>query len=288
MPSIRDLLIGAVLPGAIVALVLGAAWLLLGRKPEKRPLPRWSAPVAFALAYLPADFAVRSWPQVWPADSTKRLVHMTLLLGAVGVATSLLRVGRFRGLIHGLALVAAMWLPLEALGRGGETGTMLIWIGVSAGAALAFAVLLGRESERRGGWATPAHGAMIAMAASPVLLFGRMAVDGQVAGGVVAMLTAAAIVGAVCKRLTLHAGGSLVIAGLLVGMLSSGHHFASVRWEAAALVLASPAVLWIDRLPALARRKVWQRFLIEAALLAIPLGAAAAIAFAHKPDYEYF
>lgn len=288
MPSIRDLLVGAALPGAIVALVLGGAWLLLGRRPEKRPLPRWSAPLAFALAYLPADFALRSWPEVWPPDSAKRIVHMALLLGAVGVATSLLRLGRWRGLGHGLALAGAMWLPLEALGRGGDTGTMLVWIGASAAAALAFAFLLGRESERRGGWVTPAHGAMIALAASPVLLFGRLAVDAQIAGGVVAMLTGAALVGAVCRRLTLHPGGSLVIAGLLAGMLAVGYHFASVRWEAAALVLASPAVLWIDRLPLLARRKVWQRFLIEATLLAIPLGAAAAIAYAHKPDYDYF
>jgi hypothetical protein len=290
VPPLRELLIGAVLPGAIAALVLGAAWLLLGRKPQKRPLPRWSVPLAFALAYLPADYAVRSWPEVWPPDSTKRLVHLALLLGIVGVVTSLWRSmpTKARTTVHTLAMGVAMWMPLEALGRRGDTGTMLVWVGGATAAAMGFAFLVGRESERRGGWAPPALAALIVLAASPVLLFGSIATIGQMVGGVVAMLTAAAMVGALSPRFTLHAGGSLVIAGLLTAMLAIGVHFGTAQWISAALILASPLVLWVDRIPLLARRAVWQRFLIEAALVAIPLGVAAAIAHANKPDYDYF
>lgn len=290
MPPLRELLIGAVLPGAISALVLGAAWLLLGRKPEKRPLPRWSVPLAFALAYLPADYALRSWPEPWPPDSTKRLVHLALLLGIVSIGTSLWRSmpAKARATAHTLAMGVAMWMPLEALGRRGDTGTMLVWIGGATAAAMGFSFLVGRESERRGGWAPPALAALIVLAASPVLLFGSIASIGQIVGGVVAMLTAAAMVGALSPRFTLHAGGSLVIAGLLTAMLAIGVHFGTAQWISAALILASPLVLWVDRLPLLARRAVWQRFLIEAALVAIPLGVAAAIAHANKPDYDYF
>jgi len=290
VPPIRELLIGVVLPGAIVAVVLGAAWLLLGRRPEKRPLPRWSAPLAFALAYLPADYAVRSWPEVWPADSTKRLVHIALLLGLVGVGTSLWgsMPPKLRVVVHTLAMGVAMWLPLEALGRSGDTGTMLVWVGGATAAAMAFAFLIGKESERRGGWAPPALAALIVMAVSPTLLFGSIATIGQIVGGLVATLSAAAMVGALAPRFTLHAGGSLVIAGLITGMLAIGYHFGSAQWVSAALILASPVVLWVDRVPLVARRAWWQRLLIEAALLAIPLGIAVAIAQANKPDYDYF
>ena len=290
MPPIRELLIGVVLPGAIVALVLGAAWLLLGRRPGKRALPRWSVPLAFALAYLPAAYAVNPRFQAWPADSTKRLVHIALLLGLVGVGTSLWvsMPPKARAAAHTLAMGVAMWLPLEALGRRGDTGTMLVWVAGATAVAMAFAFLIDRESERRGGWAPPALTALVVMAVSPVLLFGAVATVGQIVGGLVAMLVAAAMVGAVARRFTLHPGGSLVIAGLVTAMLLIGCHFARAQWISAGLILAAPAALWLDRLALLARRPVWQRFLIEAALVAIPLGAAVAIAQANKPDYDYF
>lgn len=288
MPPLRELLIGVVAPGAIVALLLGGACLALGGRRGRAPA--WLPPLAFALAYLPADFAVRSWPQVWPADSTYRFVHAAALLGVVASAAGALgsKPAIARHALHALAMLGAMWMLLSPLGRGGDTGTMLVWIGATAAGGVAFAFLLGREVERRGGWTAPALGALIPAAMSPVLLFGSLATAGQVAGGLAATLAGAAAGGAVCKRLTIHPGGSLVLGGLVAGSLAVGSHFASVQWSSALLILASPLALWADRLPMLARRPAWQRFVIGAILLAIPLGVAVAIAQANKPDFDYF
>lgn len=246
MPPLADLLIGGVLPGVISLVLLAAPWVIW--KERAGAMVRWIAPIAIALAFLPAAIVSNKHARLWPVNASERalaVVGVGLVFGLV-----VLLLGRPALVKKRWALVAGMLASafagkfgalavLIALHPHSVSTAMMIGVGIAAGVWVsAGSRLLARAERRSTGFVAPAMLAVALFGSSLVLLFSAIGVFAQTAGGLVAAMTSAAIVG-VWKRQQVLGPAAYVVVLSVMAYLFVGAWQLSANPPLGALVVAA-------------------------------------------------
>lgn len=275
------ILIGPV-PGMIVGVTLLGAWMVFFRGERRGRGPLWVAPVVFALAFLPAFLANNSIARVWPRDGSYRFPHVALVAMLAGLGCVLIHKPAFvRHVLSGLALGFCVWvvigsIPAVSLPR----ADLVVWIvavGIGGAAIIALADWAGSLQPA---WVLPTQLVFVALATSLICLYSSIAIFSQHAGGVVAMATAAAVVGAIYKGMSISRGGTLVLYSLLAALCvgATQHTSYPVHLSAYVLVLIAPLGSLVAVIPRVRRGQSWKATALALAGVLIPLIAAVGIA----------
>lgn len=271
MDLLRVGLLGVLLPGLIACVGIVLVGLIPPRRAPvadadaagDRPLPSrgalWLVPPVLALAYLPADAALRPGLVLWARESVERLPTIAVIAAALAALEILLRPPAM--LRHALRLVlfaAVAWAVLEPLHRPGEFGGAVFWLVVALlGAAMAVSAGLAARGIGR----LPPPGSalvlwLVATATATLLVeLAHYAIGGQRAGGVAAAMGGAAVAAVVLRRrrAALPPEAAVVVVALLGALAISGRWFGGTwpggTWQpglpsgALVLVLLAPAAL---------------------------------------------
>ncbi len=287
------ILIGPV-PGVIVGVTLLVAWTLYFRGKRQGRGPLWVAPVVFALAFLPAFSANNSLARVWPRDGSYRFPHVAIAAMLAGLGCALIYKPAFvRHLISASALGFCVWvvigsLPAVSLPR----ADLVVWIvavGIGGAAVVALTDWAGSSQPA---WVPPIQLVLVALATSLICLYSKVAIFSMLAGGVVAMATAAAVVGAIHKGMSISRGGTLVLYTLLAALCVGATQHTSYRLHLSAyvLVLIAPLGSLVAVIPNVRRMDSWKASLLALAGVLIPLVAAVGIALITRhvsEPYDY-
>lgn len=277
----REILLGGVVPGCIAGVILLLAW-WRARRRETGVGPRWLTPVAFLLAYLPADWAINSWPRAWPVDSTLRFPHAAAILALLGIIDAVAPAGRGPTLARRAALYAAAgWVVISGL-HPSTLGArdLALWVGGTAIGLACLAGIVDRASARLPGWSSAGALVAAAAAAGPIMLWSHTATFAQQSAALVAALSAAVVVGLLVRRASISPGGVSFALGLLGLLVVSAWLFGSRRPAALAhaLVLLSPGAMAITLSPIAARWPASARGLMGLLACLAIAGAAAIVA----------
>src|SRR5438046_2869659 len=93
MFTLRDTLLGVLLPAAVAAIVLALAWRpwQRGRNAEGQ----WGGPIAIGVGFAAAFWGILGRPPFPPVDSTDWLFALSLWLAALGLLDARLRLPRW-------------------------------------------------------------------------------------------------------------------------------------------------------------------------------------------------
>ena len=279
----REIILTTIVPGTIVGVALLLAWMLNARRKEPGQGPQWVAPIAFAFAFALASWAAEPLARWWPIDGSKRLPHVAVFAMFAGLGCVWLRKPRFA--IHALAalsLALAIWavigtLPAVSLPR----TNLVIWIAavtIGGSAILGLTHDAARESPA---WLAPMHYALMALATGAICMFSQIAIFAMMAGSLVAISTAAAIVGLIRKNAVLGPGGTLVLYTLLASLCVGASQFAPYPLHVTAyvLLLCAPLGSLAARLPRNPNASQWKPVVSGILGLIVLLISAVAIGF---------
>lgn len=282
MPPLADLVLGGVLPGVIALVLLAAPWVIW--KERAAAIVRWIAPLAVALAFVPAVVVTNKHSQVWPINASERglavgavslvLAVVVLMLGGPSLATK--RWAKVGGtLAAAIAGTFGALAVLIALHPHAVSTAMLIGVGVAAGMwASAGASVLAHAERISSGFKVPGMLAIALFGLSLVMLFSAIGVYAQTTGGLVAAMTSAALVGMWKRQLTLGGGAYLVPLGIMAYLLV-GTWQLSANPPLGALVIAAMLPFVVAGSAMLTRRKGIARAILAWTVVTLfTLGAA--------------
>lgn len=320
----RMFLFAGPLAGVAAGVIL-VVWLVLGprrtqadpstpndsdapRHPRRGPL--WAGAIALPAAVAVGDYAARSWvdmhPWWWPANATDRVVHGSVIALLTGLAVAMWparwRVGRVplgwvRWVLAAVGFMGTAYVFTDFRLANGYDEPGVYWAAL-AGFGVVLAVVAGllHLGLKRGpGWIAPAQLAIGLGAAQLVFLLSGSETIGRQAISLSAGMAAATGVGLLClvasRRFTI-AGGTAVAALALYGSMTvqawALGGLAERPWYIVALLAIAPLGLLPAHVGPIARKAWWMRLGVGLVGIAIPMGAAVWIAWANKPDYDYF
>lgn len=227
MPPLADLVIGGVLPGVIALVLLAAPWVIW--RERAGALVRWIAPVAVALAFVPAVIVTNKHAKVWPVNASERalaVAGVALVFALLVVFLSRASLAKKKWAFFGAMLAGALagkfgaFAVLIALHPHAVSTVMLMGVGVAAGVWVsAGSRLLARAERMSSGFKVPGMLALAFFGSSLVMLFSAIGVYAQTTGGLVAAMTSAALVGLWKRQLILGPGAYIVALGVMAYLL---------------------------------------------------------------------
>lgn len=279
----------AILPaiiGTLLVTSITAALLALSARPwqgaGKQPNPAWGPALGLGVGYAIAHGYLMGWP-AFPPVSGKQWVFVLALISAL-LATIRHFTRGPRGRCYFMCGLLSLAVPLTTLQAklkfGWELGEAVPAIGLIA--ALVFLWLLSNEERANEGEgaAVPLALAVSTFGASAALGLSSSATLAELAG----MLTAGiSIYVLACWRwqfLSITGGGVSVVGVVLAGLLINGYFFAELPLAGALLLGAAPEAVRLTRHGPLKQLTGWKQTLTKAALVAVPVGAAVALALA--------
>lgn len=291
--AIQVLLLG-VLPGAVGAMAMTAAWWRVRPGDDARHGPRWLLPLLLMLAVIWAECIVQQrLPRLWPGvgQATDRVPHAAVLLGIAGVALCIVRAPLHVRLVTMLIVTpCAFWLIFGALHQVGSwTFTQLATrLGVMSIITLGYAALFDRNHARAQSLEIGAALFLTAHGAAVVILQAAVAHHAQLAGGVTAILGSCLVV-AVLRRSFTPQGGIITAIALLTLLVSIGHFFSHSGIGLVQLIVlgVTPATACLAWLPPVARLNRWKRAAIVAAAGTLTSGTSIGLALAAAAANEY-
>lgn len=180
--------------------------------------------------------------------------------------------------VVGRVLLASLTLGLvlaPVVGNGASSGWLF------APAAIVLAAWANVELPAARGDGSDAYRSLLVTAggAGLVLLLSGSAVLGQLGVALTAALVAAGVASGMRTPLGFAPAGAAV----LVGLVLTGFVYGSLPAPSAFLLAAAPATAWLSRIGPARRFGPWA----TAALVAVPVGAAVALAVSASPAFDY-
>lgn len=236
----RLMLFAGFIPGGIAFAALLIAWYIHAFRESRTDLvdadeprmpspgPRWLLPILLALGVAGADYAINSTLHLWPDDNTYRYTHAITLIALMAVAEGLVVLPLFAAFVMRLlAYAGAFWMLSEGFTDtvlGGSTNLVAYTLFAALATALV-ATSADRNAQRNHherplGWLDAISWILIIAAMMPVLFANNYAAGAMVPGGMVAVLSSAAIVGLIFRSFSLTRGGITVLAGFTMMMLT--------------------------------------------------------------------
>lgn len=273
---VEQLLLGVALPAFVTVAVLVAGWQC--RRWRRSGTGSWVGALGLGAGYVTGHLALFGWPGLTPKESWQWLPHIAAAVTAAGMLVMSSRFPRRVGwaiVVFVVAVAAWLLVPQWQESRVAWTvalgsAAIVVWIAMFALATRTSVIL-------------PSLVVLIAASAAALVLeraatarFAQLAGVLAASGGgclVVAPLRAAPKMGPGL------AGGGAV---LLVGLMFTGHfnHFSDIPAVCFFLVTTAPMAAWIGQLGPIRRRKSWQRVVLEAVAVLVPVGIALVLAFA--------
>jgi len=285
----RQLMIwGVGAPGVLALVVLVLGWWIHARREAlrggaegdaaPRPGPRWLLPVLLGVGTFGAVSAQYASIPLWPDDNSYRVAHAMALVALLAIVEGFVRLAPLLGFaLRVLSYSGAFWMLSWGYRDNGMIFSSL-WV---YGAWWAFAALGGallatahdEVSERTPAWVDALVWVLVLGGASPVLYFNGSASGPIALTGVLSVLGAMVIAGAIAPQARLARGGVTVLVGasVVVGIGATVH--SEIRSTPAALMLALAAGVGVlaprceRRIPVLVNRAVIAALLLGAAAL---------------------
>ena len=284
---LRLLIVAILIPGVAAGAVALAARLL----PPSSRLRRSIDLPALAIAYVAAHLATAGAPSFPPVDTTQGLLYLALIAAAVGLAAS----GRERWasrVARVVAVLAMLGLSLHPLIRY-QWSARVTAIALIALAAASFLSWLAYDAIAARLSAAAMRAAWVAVfgGASLLLLLGRTALLGQLAGTIAVAVAAVAVLAPRGSGATNGAAALPFLVPMLHALLLNGFFYADVTAPASIALAASPlaAALALTLAPNRTRMRIVVAALGVVVLL-VPFCARAASAYAaddgYYDDYE--
>jgi hypothetical protein len=291
----REIILTTFVPGLIVGVPMLVAWLLHARREEPGRGPVWIAPIVFGIAFAVASWAVDPLARWWPHAGSQRLPHVAAVAVLAGLGSTWLHrsaIARHAFAVTSLAI--AIWavigsLPPQTLAR----TDLAIWIiSIALGGSVVLLVTdatAGRGSTRTDparipAWLPAMQFALVALAASLVCLFSKIGIFAMLAGTLVAISTAASIVGMICRKTVYWPGGTLFLYTIIAALCVGASQYAQypLHLSAYVLVLIAPLGVLAARLtkdPGTAR---WKPVVLSFVGVLLPSATAIIIALATR------
>lgn len=250
----------------------------------------WGRQLAFAAAigggYAAGHAKSVGWPSLPPGDATHWLLFSALAAIVLGFCYGVSRDGwiaRSTRVTSFLVLIlGTLLLVLTPKFKYGWTaGQGALWV---AALTLAASVM---------GWAVDAAvhnrsnkftllwllaiggGTSVALAISGSMLLGQLA---AVLAAAVFGLIVASVAGAITERAIVPG-----IAAVFSGLIACGYFYAELPWTSALLLVVAPVLSLVVRGETTTRREI-----LRAIVVAVPVGAAVALAFRASPPVDYY
>lgn len=287
---IEAMLIGGVLPGALVTALFLTLWWKRRGPGAAGSLPLWGAPLAVPLAMLPAEFLVRrGLPPAWPAAGIDRLIHAGAVVLLLGLFESRLGKRPLAGAaVRMVSAALALWLVLGVRMPDFWTPAQAAaWIGGYALLTAGIATVVDRVARADNGPGATGVLFVTANGLPPVLLQAGLAYLAQLSGGVVAAAGAALFVAALVPAFTLAGGGVTALVTLFSTLLLAGHYYApdNIPLAQTLCLAVSPLAVLVMRIPRVARSAPGRRCVLAMVVCAIPVAIAAGLALTGgKPE----
>lgn len=285
---LKFILIGGVLPGAVMSLVLLALWWTRRKGEHAGAGPRWAMPVGVCLSVWPAELLIRGGlPSAWPVASTDRIVHMCGVVMLFALTEGMAAKTKWTAALRFGAAGAVLWMLLHVLQPGTLTMGAAVGIVVSiAGVCAVVGTLLDGAAEKPGSGLAVTVGLFAAVNAVPVVLVNNgIASLAQLAGGIAAAVGAGLFVSVLAPAFTMGRGGVSAVVTLSGVFLTAGWFFAPdglPRSQAvfAAAAFAGPLVVFV---PGISGRGRWVKAGVSGLVSAILAGIAAGLSVMNAP-----
>jgi hypothetical protein len=279
MLSLNDILFGIVLPGVVALAVLAVGWWRPRR--EARPRGAWAAPIAFAAAFCIAFVRVNAGMPTWPpGEAIHRLFFAAPVLA---IALLLIDLRKIPSLVRGAIAVAlaavAFRYVLNFKWKMLPTMETWLWIGLGVAVTAVWAASFAAHARRTSRATSPIALLLLTGATSLVFMMSDTQSYGLMEMGLVAAAVAALVVAFFAPRFSL-ADGRFFVASLLtlllVALSVNAHATAGAGIEPinAAVLVASPIVLWLTSLIRFGKLRLWTRELVVILMMCVPLSIA--------------
>ncbi|MBI3467177.1 MAG: hypothetical protein HY000_29545 [Planctomycetes bacterium] len=293
MLTARDIVFGVGLPAIIAGVVLVIAWRPWRSQPTQTG-GEWGGPLALGVGFAVAYLTLLGRPPFPPIDSTDWLFFLALLLTVCGVVDSLWSISGWRRWVLGLANpTLSVSLLLWPLAR--NTWSQIegvAWIAALAATVWLWWIALDTHAGRDAAVSPLLQLVAVSGVASLVLMLSASLKLAQLGGALTGAVGASFVLALVGKSRVSARGTIQVFVVLFLGLVISGHFFASLTALNAVLLGAAPLLTWIDQIPTVQKLRAWQRGAVGTTAVILPCVAALAFATVNfvrsMPDYgEY-
>ncbi|MBO6512500.1 MAG: hypothetical protein JJ974_00865 [Phycisphaerales bacterium] len=242
--------------------------------------PVWLLPILIAVGFIGAVSAQVASFQWWPNANSYRLPHAMVLLALLGVIEGFFRFPALVQFVLRVVVYAGVFWILASGYRGSEVvfaddWAYFGWWGVAAFIPALLAALHNQTSKTVPGWIDAGCWMLVLGGMMPSLFFNGYATGATVLPGVLAVLGPAAVVGLICKPLTLQRGAISVLMGVVLMMMIGASVHSELRGLPAAVLLVGAAMTGILRMEG---GSAFKYLLIRAGIAAVLLGGAAMLA----------
>lgn len=242
--------------------------------------PVWLLPILIAVGLIGAVSAQFPSFQWWPADNSYRLPHAMVLLALLGLVEGIFR---FPTLLifklRVLAYAGVFWLLASGYRESeivfADDWAFFGWMGVATFIPAILATYHNQTSRTIPGWIDAGCWMFVLGGMMPSLFFNGYATGATVLPGVLAVLGPAAVVGLICKPVTLQRGSISVLMGLVLMMMIGASVHSELRSIPAAMLLVGAATTGILRMEGASK---FRYVLVRAGIAAFLLGGAALLA----------
>lgn len=247
--------------------------------------PVWLMPVLIAVGFIGAISAQFPSFSLWPDSNTYRLPHAMVLVGLIGFIEGVFKPSTVPMFILRVLAFAGVYCILAAGYRQNNVifandWAYFGWMGIAAFAPAMLALLHEQSSKEVPGWIDSGCWILVLGGMMPTLFFNGNATGSTVLPGVLAVLGPAAVVGLICKPLTLSRGAITTLIGVLLIVLIGSTVHSESRSLPAVLMLVGAVSTGLIRFDG---KSAFRYILVRAGIAAIFLGGAAALAY-HEHD----
>tara|TARA_R110000868_G_scaffold226872_1_gene479742 strand:- start:266738 stop:267709 length:972 start_codon:yes stop_codon:yes gene_type:complete len=247
--------------------------------------PVWLMPILIAVGFIGAVSAQFPSFDLWPKDNSYRLPHAMVLVGLLGLVGAVFRLSLVPMFVLRVLVFAGVFCMLASGYRGNDIvfaddWAYFGWMAVAGLIPALLATLHEQSSETTPGWIDSGCWMLVLGGMMPTLFFNGSATGSTVLPGVLAVLGPAAVVGLICKPLTLQRGAITTLVGVvLIVMIGSAVHSELRSLPAAILMLGAVGTGLIRYDGKSAMRYIF----VRAGIAAVLLGGAAALSY-HQHD----
>jgi hypothetical protein len=287
---------GGAFPAGLAIVLLLIFWSIHTRKAmwvegesvDEKPTkvgPVWLMPILITVGFVGAVSSQFPSFQMWPNDNSYRLQHAMILVGMLGLIEGVFKLSMVPMFVLRVLFFAGVFCMLASGYRGNDVvfaddWAYYGWMGVAMLIPALIATLHEQSSQHTPGWIDTGCWMLVLGGMMPTLFFNGNATGSTVLPGVLAVLGPAAVVGLICKPLTLHRGAITTLVGaVLIVMIGSTVHSELRSLPAMALLLGAVATGLIHY----DGKSAFRYILVRAGIAAVLLGGAAALSH-HEHD----
>ena len=247
--------------------------------------PVWLMPILIGVGFIGAVSAQFPSFDLWPNDNSYRLPHAMVLVAILGFIGALFRLSIIPMFVLRVLTFAGVFCVLASGYRGNDIvfaddWAYFGWMAVAGLIPALLATLHEQSSESTPGWIDSGCWMLVLGGMMPSLFFNGSATGSTVLPGVLAVLGPAAVVGLICKPLTLQRGAITTLVGVVLIVTIGSTVHSELRSLPAAMLMIGAVATGLIRFDG---KSAMRYILVRAGIAAVLLAGAAALSH-HQHD----